>query len=89
MFFYITMSESIYSQSVLSNAIIKLANAFREAGYNPPGKIEVVDSQTFHKLLAEVMELYNNIDRKKAPVAPKFSIADTIAIVEQKQQFNN
>jgi hypothetical protein len=77
------MSESIYSQSVLSNAIIKLANAFREAGYNPPSKIEV-DSQTFDKLLAEAMELYN-IDSKIAIIERKFSIADTIAIVEKVQ----
>jgi hypothetical protein len=84
MFFNITMSESIYSQSVLSNAIIKLANAFREAGYNPPGKIEV-DSQTFDKLLAEAMELYN-IDSKIAIIERKFSIADTIAIVEKIHQ---
>ncbi len=83
MFFYITMSESVYSQSVLSNAIIKLANAFREAGYNPPSKIEV-DSQTFDKLLAEAMELYN-IDSKIAIIERKFSIADTIAIVEKIQ----
>jgi hypothetical protein len=75
------MSESVYSQSVLSNAIIKLANAFREAGYNPPSKIEV-DSQTFDKLLAEAMELYN-IDSKIAIIERKFSIADTIAIVEK------
>ena len=77
------MSESIYSQSVLSNAIIKLANAFREAGYNPPSNIEV-DSQTFDKLLAEAMELYN-IDSKIAIIERKFSIADTIAIVEKIQ----
>ena len=84
MFFYIIMSESVYSQSVLSNAIIKLANAFKEAGYNPPSKIEV-DSQTFDKLLAEAMELYN-IDSKIAIIERKFSIADTIAIVGQIQQ---
>ncbi len=77
------MSESVYSQSVLSNAIIKLANAFREAGYNPPSKIEV-DSQTFDKLLAEAMELYN-IDSKIAIIERKFSIADTIAIIEKIQ----
>ena len=77
------MSEIIYGQSVLSNAIIKLANAFREAGYNPPSKIEV-DSQTFDKLLAEAMELYN-IDSKIAIIERKFSIADTIAIVEKIQ----
>jgi hypothetical protein len=77
------MSESVYSQSVLSNAIIKLANAFKEAGYNPPSKIEV-DSQTFDKLLAEAMELYN-IDSKIAIIERKFSIADTIAIVEKIQ----
>ena len=77
------MSESVYSQSVLSNAIIKLANAFREAGYNPPAKIEV-DSQTFDKLLAEAMELYN-IDSKIAIIERKFSIADTIAIIEKIQ----
>ena len=78
------MSESIYNKTILSNAIIVLANAFRESGYNPPSKIEV-DSQSFDKLLAEAMELYN-IDSKKAVVERKFSIADTIAIVEQKQQ---
>jgi hypothetical protein len=77
------MSESVYSESVLSNAIIKLANAFKEAGYNPPSKIEV-DSQTFDKLLAEAMELYN-IDSKIAIIERKFSIADTIAIVEKIQ----
>ena len=78
------MSESIYNKTILSNAIIVLANAFREYGYNPPSKIEV-DSQTFDKILAEVMELYN-IDSKKAIVERKFSIADMITIVEQKQQ---
>jgi hypothetical protein len=76
MFFHISMSESIYSQSVLSNAIIKLANAFREAGYNPPSKIEV-DSQTFDKLLAEAMELYN-IDSKIAIIVVVFPIHQTI-----------
>ena len=78
------MSESIYNKTILSNAIIVLANAFRESGYNPPSKIEV-DSQTFDKILAEAMELYN-IDSKKAIVERKFSIADMITIVEQKQQ---
>ena len=78
------MSESIYGQSVLSDAIITLVNAFRESGYNPPSKIEV-DSRSFDKLLSEAMELYN-IDSKKAVVERKFSIADTIAIVEQKQE---
>jgi hypothetical protein len=34
------------------------------------------------------MELYN-IDSKKAVVERKFSIADMITIVEQKQQFNH
>jgi hypothetical protein len=46
------MSESIYNKNILSNALIVLANAFRESGYNPPSKIEV-DSQTFDKILAE------------------------------------
>jgi hypothetical protein len=78
------MSESIYNKNILSNALIVLANAFRESGYNPPSKIEV-DSQTFDKILAEAMELYN-IDSKKAIVERKFSIADMITIVEQKQQ---
>jgi hypothetical protein len=68
----------------LSNALIVLANAFRESGYNPPSKIEV-DSQTFDKILAEAMELYN-IDSKKAIVERKVSIADMITIVEPKQQ---
>jgi hypothetical protein len=76
------MSESIYNKTILSNALIVLANAFRESGYNPPSKIEV-DSRTFDKILAEAMELYN-IDSKRAIVERKFSIADMITIVEQK-----
>lgn len=74
------MSENIYSQSILSDAIITLANVFKEAGYNPPSKIEV-NSQTFDKLLAEAMKLYN-IDSKKAIVERKLSIADIITIIE-------
>ncbi|HJT47141.1 MAG TPA: hypothetical protein VJ729_03075 [Nitrososphaeraceae archaeon] len=46
------MSESIHNKTILSDAIIVLANAFRESGYNPPSKIEV-DSQTFDKILAK------------------------------------
>ena len=77
------MSESTYSQSILIDVIITLANAFKEAGHDPPSKIEV-DSQTFDKLLAEAMRLYN-IDSKKAIVERKFSIADIITIVEEQQ----
>ena len=46
-----------------------------------PSKIEV-DSQTFDKLLAESMKLYN-IDSKKAIVEREFSIADIITITEE------
>jgi len=74
------LCQSVYSQSILSDAIITLANAFKEAGYNPPSKIEV-DSQTFDKLLAEAMQLYN-IDSKKAIIERKLSIADIITIIE-------
>ena len=76
------MSESIYSKSILTDAIISLANVFKEAGFDPPTKIEV-DSQTFDKLLAESMKLYN-IDSKKAIVERKFSIADIITITEEQ-----
>jgi hypothetical protein len=77
------MSESIHSQSILIDTIIALANVFKEAGYNPPSKLEV-DSQTFDKMLAEAMKLYN-IDSKKAIVERKFSIVDIIAIVEEQR----
>jgi hypothetical protein len=77
------MSESIYSKSILTDAIISLANVFKEAGFDPPTKIEV-DSQTFDKLLAESMKLYN-VDSKKAIVERKFSIADIITITEEQQ----
>jgi hypothetical protein len=80
------MSENIYSESILSDAIITLANAFKEAGYNPPIKIEV-DSQTFDKLLAEAMKLYD-IDSKKAIIERKLSIADIITIVENSDKSN-
>ena len=76
------MSESIYSKSILTDAVIALANVFKEAGYDPPSKIEV-DSQTFDKLLAESMKLYN-IDSKKAIVERKFSIANIITIAEEQ-----
>ena len=76
------MSESIYSKSILTDAIISLAKVFKEAGCDPPTKIEV-DSQTFDKLLAESMKLYN-IDSKKAIVEHKFSIADIITITEEQ-----
>ena len=75
------MSDSIYSKSILTDAVITLANVFKEAGCNPPSKIEV-DSQTFDKLLAESMKLYN-IDTKKAIVEREFSIADIITITEE------
>jgi hypothetical protein len=81
------MSESIYSKSVLTDAIISLANVFKEAGFDPPTKIEV-DSQTFDKLLAESMKLYD-IDSKKAIVERKFSIADIITITEEQQSSVN
>jgi hypothetical protein len=77
------MSESIHSQSILIDTIIALANVFKEAGYNPPSKLEV-DSQTFDKMLAEAMKLYN-IDSKKAIVERKFSIADIITIAEEQR----
>jgi hypothetical protein len=64
------MSESIYNKTILSDALIVLANAFRESGYNSPSKIEV-DSRTFDKILAEAMELYN-IDSKRAIIERKF-----------------
>jgi broad-specificity NMP kinase len=64
--------------TILSNALIVLANAFRESGYNPPSKIEV-DSQIFDKILAEAMELYN-IDSKKAIVERKFSIKSIVKL---------
>ena len=76
------MSESIYSKSILTDAVITLANVFKEAGYDPPSKIEV-DSQTFDKLLAESMKLYN-INSKKAIVERKFSIADIITVAEEQ-----
>jgi hypothetical protein len=81
------MSESIYSKSVLTDAIISLANVFKEAGFDPPTKIQV-DSQTFDKLLAESMKLYD-IDSKKAIVERKSSIADIIAITEEQQSSVN
>jgi hypothetical protein len=81
------MSERIYGKSVLTDAIISLANVFKEAGFDPPTKIEV-DSQTFDKLLAESMKLYD-IDSKKAIVERRFSIADIITITEEQQSSVN
>ena len=59
------------ARSVLTDALISLANTFKEAGSNPPKKI-VVDKPTFDRLLSESMILYN-IDTKKAISKHEFS----------------
>ena len=76
------MSENIATRSMLTDAVITLANTFKEAGFNSPVMIEV-DKQTFDKLLAESMKLYN-IDTKKAIAERKFSLANITMIAEEK-----
>jgi hypothetical protein len=73
------MSDNI-ARSVLTDALIALVNVFKEAGMNPPKKIEV-DRPTFDKLLSESITLYN-IDTKQAISERKFSISDIILIAE-------
>jgi len=73
------MSDNL-ARSVLTDALITLANVFKEAGMNPPKKI-LVDKPTFDKLLAESMALYN-IDTKKAIAEREFSLSDIMFIVE-------
>jgi hypothetical protein len=77
------MSENLVN-SVLTDALITLAHAFKEAGVNPPKKIEV-DSPTFNKLLSEAMMLYN-IDSKKAVSEREFRLSDIFLITEQTGQ---
>ena len=67
--------------SVLTDSLITSAHAFKEAGVNPPKKIEV-DSPTFAKLLSESMTLYN-IDSKKAVTEREFRLSDLFLITEQ------
>jgi L-lactate utilization protein LutC len=69
-------------KSILTDSIIALANNFKEAGYNPPTKIEV-DSLTFNKMLSEAAELYT-LDSKQAIVNKEFSLSDIITIAESK-----
>ena len=73
------MSDDI-ARNVLTDALITLANVFKEAGMTPPRKIEV-DRPTFDKLLSESITLYN-IDTKKAISEREFSISDIIIIAE-------
>ena len=73
------MSDNI-AKSVLTDALIALVHVFKEAGMNPPKKIEV-DRPTFDKLLSESIMLYN-IDTKQAISERKFSISDIILIAE-------
>ena len=73
------MSDNL-ARSILTDALITLANVFKEAGMNPPKKI-LVDKPTFDKLLAESMALYN-IDTKKAIAEREFSLSDIMFIVE-------
>jgi hypothetical protein len=68
------------ARSVLTDALIALANVFKEAELNPPKKIEV-DRPTFDKLLSESITLYN-VDTKKAISERGFSISDIILIAE-------
>jgi hypothetical protein len=76
------MSENIVDRSILTDAVISLANTFKEAGSNPPIMIQV-DKNTFDKLLAESVKLYN-IDTKKAITERKFSLVDIIMIAEEQ-----
>ena len=73
------MSDDI-ARSVLTDALIAMVNVFKQAGMNPPKKIEV-DKPTFDKLLSESITLYN-IDTKQAISERKFSISDIILIAE-------
>ncbi|PWU82247.1 MAG: hypothetical protein DLM72_02785 [Candidatus Nitrosopolaris wilkensis] len=73
------MSDNIV-RSVLTDALIALTNVFKEAGLNPPKKIEV-DRPTFDNLLSESITLYD-IDTKKAISEREFSISDIILIAE-------
>lgn len=73
------MSDNIV-RSVLTDALISLANVFEEAGLNPPKKI-VVDRPTFDRLLSESVMLYN-IDTKKAISEREFSLSDIILVTE-------
>jgi hypothetical protein len=78
----IIMSDNL-ARSVLTDALITLAHAFKEAGLNPPKKIQV-DRPTFDKLLSESMALYN-IDTKKAIAEREFSLSDIILIAEDEK----
>ena len=73
------MSDNL-ARSILTDALITLANVFKEAGMNPPKKI-LVDKPTFDKLLAESMAVYN-IDTKKAISEREFSLSDIILIAQ-------
>jgi len=73
------MSDNL-TRSLLTDALITLAHAFREAGLNPPKKI-LVDRPTFDKLLSESVALYS-IDTKKAVSEREFSLSDIILIAE-------
>ncbi|MDQ3869524.1 MAG: hypothetical protein M3250_08200 [Thermoproteota archaeon] len=71
-------------KSIIIDAVIMLANTFKQAGYNPPKKIEV-DQLTFDKMLAESVKLYS-IDTKKAIISRQFSLSDIIMITEEKSE---
>jgi hypothetical protein len=77
------MSEDIATRSALTDAIIALANSFKENRFNPPVRIEV-DQPTFDKLLAESVELYN-IDSKKAITEREFPLSEITIIKEISQ----
>jgi hypothetical protein len=79
------MSENIDDyKSILIDAVIMLADTFKQSGCNPPKKIEV-DQLTFDKMLAESVKLYN-IDAKKAIINRQFSLYNIIMITEEKSE---
>jgi isopenicillin N synthase-like dioxygenase len=77
------MSEDITTRSALTDAIIALANSFKENGFNPPVRIEV-DQLTFDRLLTESLELYN-LDSKKAITEREFALSG-ITFIKQEDQ---
>lgn len=79
------MSDTVVDKykTILTDSVVRLANNFKEAGFNPPAKIEV-DSLTFDKILAEAAELYT-LDSKHAIANREFSLSGITIIVERRE----
>ncbi|MGH9923994.1 MAG: hypothetical protein ACRD5B_01330 [Nitrososphaeraceae archaeon] len=78
-------SGNFVNTSMLLDAVTSLIDAFKQACYNSPTRIQV-DKLAFDKMLEEASKLYSSINVKDSIANQEFSIAETISIVLEQEK---